>query len=154
MTTLAQELAKEAKMCQENGLVPVISPNVAQSSEIEDSIENSGKFWDLVFGMLRENDVCLEGIIFSPAFVRGASSNSTEMAEVTKKLLLATVPKEVQTVNVRCDGLDESEAKMALQRMKFAVKYRNEKLPWNLSFAFGKVVTDNLVGSWMGLEEK
>ncbi|KAK4485999.1 hypothetical protein RD792_008656 [Penstemon davidsonii] len=95
-------LARYAAISQDNGLVPIVEPEILLDGEhgIETTFEVAQKVWAEVFFYLAENNVLFEGILLKPSMVTpGAESKikatPEEVAGYTLNLLKRRVPPAV-----------------------------------------------------------
>merc|ERR1711869_146149 len=67
----AYGLARYAAICQENGLVPIVEPEILLDGEhdIDTTLEIASKTWAQVFKCLADQDVMFEGILLKPSMV-------------------------------------------------------------------------------------
>merc|ERR1711924_433008 len=61
----AYGLARYAAICQENGLVPIVEPEILLDGEhdIDTTLEIASKTWAQVFKCLADQDVMFEGVL-------------------------------------------------------------------------------------------
>lgn len=90
------------KLLQENGLVPIVEPEVLLDGEhgIDRTFEVAQKVWAEVFFYLAENNVLFEGILLKPSMVTpGAEckdrASPQQVADYTLKLLHRRIPPAV-----------------------------------------------------------
>ncbi|KAL2924583.1 Fructose-bisphosphate aldolase 3 chloroplastic [Bienertia sinuspersici] len=64
-------LARYAAVSQENGLVPIVEPEILLDGDhpIERTLEVAQRVWAEVFYYLTENNIVLEGILLKPSMV-------------------------------------------------------------------------------------
>lgn len=93
---------------QENGLVPIVEPEVALDGDhgIDSSYEVAHKVWSEVFFYLAQNNVLFEGILLKPSMVTPGSqckerATPEQVADYTLKLLRRTVPPAVPGIHVK-----------------------------------------------------
>lgn len=69
-------LARYAAICQENGIVPIVEPEILQDGDhsIEVSQKVTEKVLAAVFKALNENNIFLEGCLLKPNMVTPGSS--------------------------------------------------------------------------------
>lgn len=105
----AWTLARYAAICQENGLVPIVEPEIL--SDGTHSAEECQKITERVlvatFQALHENNVLLEGCLLKPNMVtygskhaNKANDNTIEEARRTVRALSRTVPPALAGVVV------------------------------------------------------
>jgi len=146
-------LARYASICQQNGLVPIVEPEVLMDGDhsIELSAEVTERVWYAQFKALADHHVMMEGILLKPNFVRSGadSSEPADMATVaayTLRTLQRTVPPAVPGVNFLSGGMSEEEATMALNELNRA----GGRKPWNLSFSYGRALQQTVLKEWKG----
>lgn len=93
---------------QDNGLVPIVEPEILLDGEhgIERNFEVAQRVWSEVFFYLAQNNVLFEGILLKPSMVTpGAEckdrATPEQIAEYTLKLLYRRVPPSVHGIMVR-----------------------------------------------------
>ncbi len=105
----AEGLAKYASICQENGLVPIVEPEILSDGphSVEDSQRITEKVLIAVFAALHKHKVLLEGCLLKPNMVTYGSehpkrkeNNSLEEAVRTVRALSRTVPPALVGVTV------------------------------------------------------
>jgi fructose-bisphosphate aldolase class I len=105
----AEGLAKYASICQENGLVPIVEPEILSDGphSVEDSQRITEKVLVAVFAALHKHKVLLEGCLLKPNMVTYGSehpkrkeNNSLEEAVRTVRALSRTVPPALVGVTV------------------------------------------------------
>jgi len=149
----AQDLAKYAKVCQEHGIVPIVEPEVLidGNHSIEACYKVTEEVLKEVFAELKKENAMLEYTILKPSMVisgKEASNraNVDEVARQTIKVLKATVPHELPSINFLSGGQTPQEATAHLNRMHTL----NEKLPWYVSFSYGRALQDPALKAWQG----
>ncbi|MCJ7805801.1 fructose-bisphosphate aldolase class I [Patescibacteria group bacterium] len=146
----AQRLASYAKFCQEQGLVPIVEPEVLMDGEhtIEKSEEITTAVLLNVFAQLKEQKVALEGIILKPNMVLSGYKCQTqagleEVAQMTIRTLLKTVPKEVPGIVFLSGGQDVILATARLNEI-----CKTKDLPWKVSFSFERGLEGPAMEIW------
>ena len=152
----AQDLAKYAKICQEHFIVPIVEPEVLidGSHSIGTCHKVTEKVLREVFAELKKENVMLNFAILKPSMVisgkeAGNRANVDEVARQTIKVLKATVPTELPSINFLSGGQTPQEATAHLNRMHSL----NEKLPWYVSFSYARALQDPALKAWHGKEE-
>jgi len=152
----ASTLARYAAICQANGLVPIVEPEVLMDGEhtIETAAVVTEKVLAAVYKALSDHHVMLEGTLLKPNMVRSgqASANQASMAEValaTVRVLQHTVPVAVPGITFLSGGMSEEEASLALNEMN---KLDTCK-PWSLTFSYGRALQQSCLQAWMGADE-
>lgn len=152
-------LARYAAICQENGLVPIVEPEILADGEhsIETCQKVSERVLAAVFKALNENNVFLEGCLLKPNMVTPGSSNPDkakvtpeEIGARTAKALSRTVPPALVGVMFLSGGQSEEEASLNLNAMNSLTGVRR---PWFLSFSYGRALQNTAVKTWAGKHE-
>jgi fructose-bisphosphate aldolase class I len=152
----AHALARYAALCQEEGLVPVVEPEVVMDGEhtLEQCCEVTGEVLRTVFGELFAQRVMLEGIILKPNMVLpGASSKVQptldEAVDATVNCFLRSVPAAVLAIAFLSGGQPAELATARLNAMN--VRFRS-RLPWALAFSFARAIQQPALELWRGQE--
>ena len=152
----AQTLARYAGLCQEAGLVPVVEPEVLMEGNhtLEACSEVTERVLITVFRELHSQRVKLEGMILKPNMVLPGltcprQNTVEEVADATVGCLLRSVPAAVAGVVFLSGGQSGELASARLNAMN--VRYRS-RLPWELSFSFGRAIQEPALGIWHGEE--
>jgi fructose-bisphosphate aldolase class I len=154
----AHGLARYASICQENGLVPIVEPEVLVDGthSIDECAQKSEKVYAAVVKALQDYNVLLEGILLKPNMITSGSdaqnkAPATEIAWKTVRTLLRTLPGAVPGVVFLSGGQSEDEATDNLNEMNklsSTVKY-----PWALSFSYGRALQHSTIMAWGGKKE-
>jgi len=153
----AHTLARYASICQQNGLCPIVEPEILMDGEhdIETDRRVTEKVVAACYTQLRLHNICLEGTLLKPNMVvSGASSKKKSTPEeVAKHTLLAlqrTVPAAVPGVTFLSGGMTEAEASLnlnALQAQNLGPR------PWALTFSYGRALQRSVLKAWAGKKE-
>jgi fructose-bisphosphate aldolase, class I len=127
----AHGLARYAVICQENGLVPIIEPEVLVDGthDIDECAAKSEKVYAAVIKACQDQGVLFEGALLKPNMVTPGSDSSNkvsaqEIAWKTVRTLLRTIPGAIPGVMFLSGGQSEDEATENLNEMN--------KLEWGL----------------------
>jgi len=149
-------LARYASICQENGLVPIVEPEILADGDhnIDVALKVFQKVNASVIKALQDNNVFLEGILLKPNMVTPGTSSSAkvsavEIAQRTVVGLLRTLPAAVPGVVFLSGGQSEEEASQNLNEMNKLELRR----PWVLSFSFGRALQHSTIRAWAGKDE-
>ena len=149
----AEVLARYAALCQAQGLVPIVEPEVLIDGDhtIERCHEVSDAVLHAVFEALHRHGVLLEGIILKPSMVLPGKANPRkaspeEVAAATLGVLRRTVPAAVPTINFLSGGQSPEEATANLNAMNAT----DRRAPWVLSFSFARALQDPVMHAWKG----
>ncbi len=150
----AHALARYASLCQENGLVPIVEPEVLMdgSHTAEDCYEVSQRTLNVVFEQLLMHHVDLKGIVLKPNMIISAlgcpeQANIDRVAELTFKCLKDNVPSDVPGIAFLSGGQSSDLATSHLNKMN--EKYMDE-MPWNLTFSYGRALQEDALKAWSG----
>jgi len=148
-----QVLARYAFICQQNGLVPIVEPEVLMDGDfpIDVAFAATERVLRECFNALLDHHVLLEAVLLKPNMVRSGSTalvqaTPTEIADATLRVLRRTVPIAVQGIFFLSGGMTEESATLALDAIN-----RSEGLkPWYLSFSYGRALQDSCLKLWKG----
>lgn len=153
--TNAEVLARYAAICQREGIVPIVEPEVLIDGNhtIARCEEVSQPVLQAVFKALNRHKVLLEYIILKPSMVingKAASQKASvhEVAEATIRVLRRTVPAAVPTINFLSGGQTSEQATAHLNAMN-----KLGPLPWNLSYSYARALQDHCMKTWQGKNE-
>ena len=150
----AHALARYAALCQEASIVPIVEPEVLMDGahSIERCYDVSEEVLRTVFIQLRTQGVVFEQMILKPNMVISGQdcpqqASVDEVAEATIRCLLRTVPAAVPGIAFLSGGQGNEVATASLNAMnaKFAAK-----LPWKLSFSYGRALQQPSLEAWRG----
>jgi len=152
----AQTLARYAALCQETGLVPIVEPEVLMDGEhtMERCFEVTEEVLRIVFNQLYMQRVLLEGMILKCNMVLPGSAcpkqeSDDDIADSTVKCLLRAVPAAVPGIAFLSGG---QSAELASARLNALNVRFMSKLPWKLSFSFGRALQQPALEIWHGEE--
>jgi len=147
----AHALARYASLCQENGLVPIVEPEVLMDGThtIEKCHEVSNQTLKHVFQELDLLNVDLESIILKPNMILPGSTsnqlvNNTQIAKMTFEVLKNNVPKEVPGIAFLSGG---QSSDLAAERLNELNKNYTIK-PWKLTFSYGRALQKEALAHW------
>ncbi|KAM3376945.1 fructose-bisphosphate aldolase 1, chloroplastic [Capsicum galapagoense] len=161
-------LARYAAISQDNGLVPIVEPEILLDGEhgIDRTFEVAQKVWAEVFFYLAENNVMFEGILLKPSMVTpGAEckdkATPQQVADYTLSLLKRRIPPAVPGImsslspfhfTMQCliflsGGQSEVEATLNLNAMNQAPN------PWHVSFSYARALQNTCLKTWGGKPE-
>lgn len=147
----AEIMADYAKACQEEGLVPVVEPELLLDGDynIEDSAIVTTKILGILFNELETAKVDLSACILKVNMIisgklRGESTPE-EVGEWTAKVLKENVPKELAGVVFLSGGQTPEQATNNLHEIIARGPY-----PWPLTFSFARAFQDPAIEVWKG----
>ncbi|MHC9084854.1 class I fructose-bisphosphate aldolase [Luteimonas sp. RIT-PG2_3] len=146
----AHALARYAALCQEQGLVPMVEPEVLMdgSHDIEACYEVTEVTLRSLFDALYNQNVALEGTILKASMVipgkaSGEKASVEEVAESTLMCLKTTVPAILPGVVFLSGGQGDEESTAHLDAMN-----RLGPNPWPLSFSYGRAMQSAALKLW------
>jgi len=151
----ANTLARYASICQSNGLVPIVEPEVLMDGDF--SIEVAAAVTERViaatYKALSDHHVLLEGSLLKPNMVRSGSdaavqASAEEIGLATVRVLQHTVPVAVPGITFLSGGMSEEEASLSLNAINNAPGPR----PWSLTFSYGRALQQSVLKAWQGVE--
>jgi len=151
----AEGLARYAAICQDNGLVPIVEPEVLMDGDhsLETSVKVTQRVLAATYKALHDANVLLEGTLLKPNMVLNGMAlkpvTPNEVAHATLTVLLRTVPPAVPGINFLSGGQSEEEASQNLN----AINAVHLPRPWNLSFSYGRALQHSCLKSWRGQKE-
>jgi fructose-bisphosphate aldolase class I len=148
----AQALARYAALAQENGIVPIVEPEVLMDGDHDIARCAEVTTWTLkeVFQELFYAGVALEGMILKPNMIvpgmKCAKQNSAqEVAEATVKMLKECVPSAVPGVAFLSGGQSDEDATAHLSAINAI-----GGLPWPVTFSYGRALQHAPQVAWSG----
>lgn len=152
----AQALALYAALCQEQGIVPIVEPEVLMdgSHTIERCEEVTGAVLHAVFNALFEQKVYLEGMLLKPNMIISGKecmeqASVEEVAAATLRCLRRHVPSAVPGIVFLSGGQDSITATKHLN----TINQSEGPKPWKLSFSYGRALQDEALKAWKGKDE-
>lgn len=150
--TNAEVLARYAAICQEQGIVPIVEPEILIDGDhsLSQCEAASEPVFYQVFHALRRHQVKLEYIILKPSMVINGKTSAQkasvqEVAEATVRVLLRTVPAAVPTINFLSGGQTSEQATAHLNAIN-----NLRTLPWNVSYSYARALQDDCMRIWQG----
>lgn len=149
----ANVLARYASVCQMNGIVPIVEPEILPDGDHD--LERCQKVTEIVLSFvykaLADHHVYLEGTLLKPNMVTGGQSCPTkysaeDIGKATVTALQRTVPVAVPGVTFLSGGQSEEEASVNLNAIN---KYEGKK-PWALTFSYGRALQASVLRAWAG----
>jgi fructose-bisphosphate aldolase, class I len=148
----AHALARYAALCQENGIAPIVEPEVLMDGahSIERCEEVTSRVLQSVFDQLFAHRIYLEGMVLKPNMVisgKKASNRAApqQVAEATIRVLKRHVPSAVPGIAFLSGGQSSEEATLHLSLMN-----KLGPLPWALTFSYGRALQDQALKAWGG----
>jgi fructose-bisphosphate aldolase class I len=149
----AHALGRYAALCQEQGLVPIVEPEVLMEGAhtIDRCNTVTGEVLHAVFNALCEQRVSLEGMLLKPNMILSGSlcpmqASVNEVADATLRCLLRHVPAAVPGIVFLSGGQSD---RLATERLN-AINRRAASRPWKISFSYGRALQDPALAAWLG----
>lgn len=153
----AHSLARYASICQANGLVPIVEPEILMDGDHDISVcqRVTEKVLTACYAALSLNRVILEGTLLKPNMViNGVSAKHkatpAEVAKATVTALQRTVPAAVPGVTFLSGGMSEEEATVNLNALNAQPLGQR---PWSLTFSYGRALQQSTIKTWAGKAE-
>ena len=149
----AEVLARYAAVCQEQGIVPIVEPEVLLDGDhsLQRCAEVIEAVHHAVFHALHRHGVLLEYMILKPSMVLPGKAHSRkagpdEVARETVKILKRTVPAAVPSINFLSGGQSPQQATANLN----AINLEYPGAPWGLSFSYARALQEPVLDAWRG----
>ncbi len=152
----AEMLARYAAVCQEQGIVPIVEPEVlmdgdhslARCAEVTEAVQKA------VFHALHRYHVVLEHMVLKPNMVLPGKdcpqqASAEEVAAATVRVLRRCVPAAVPSINFLSGGLSPQQATVNLNAINAGFPLE----PWLLSFSYGRALQQPVLQAWQGKAE-
>lgn len=154
----AHGLARYACISQENGLVPIVEPEVLMDGDhdLETCARETQKVLAGVFKTLHDHGVIMECMVLKPSMVlpgQGCKKQYTaeDYAKATVQVLRRTVPPAVPGIFFLSGGQGEEQATLNLNEINKVGAI--EGAPWSLSFSYGRAFQASTLRAWGGAKE-
>ena len=154
----AQALARYAALCQEQGIVPIVEPEVLMDGPIaahDIDVCYGATEWILktVFQELFVAHVSLEGMVLKPNMVvpgkkSAKQASAAEVAEKTARVLKECVPAAVAGIAFLSGGQSNEAATEHLSLIN-----QIPGLPWPVTFSYGRALQASALEAWGGKPE-
>lgn len=152
----AELMTMYAAICQEQGMVPIVEPEVLKEGDhtIERAAEVTEETLRVVFEVLAEQRVNLEEMILksSMAICSGTScpvqADHAEVAARTVEVLRRVVPPAVPGVVFLSGGQEALEATRNLNELAL-----RKDAAWELTFSFERALEEPALFAWEGKDE-
>jgi len=152
-------LARYSILCQKNGLVPIVEPEVIYKGthDIKKAAEVTELTLKTLFAVLSQYRVDLKGVILKSSMVLAGSENENqstpeEVAKATIKVFMESVPKSIPGIVFLSGGQTPEQATANLNAIAQIEKERGG-LPWQIAFSFSRGIEKPVQDAWQGKEE-
>lgn len=149
----AEMLARYAAVCQEQGIVPIVEPEVlidgrhslARCADVTEAVQKE------LFHALHRHHVVLEHMLLKPNMVLpgkdcSVRASAEEIAAATLQVFMRTVPAAVPSINFLSGGMSPEESTANLN----AINAGFPDAPWLLSFSYGRALQQPVLQAWQG----
>jgi fructose-bisphosphate aldolase class I len=148
----AHALARYAALCQEQGLVPIVEPEVLMEGkhDLERCDEITETTLKTVFSLLFEHGVLVEGTLLKPNMVLTGKESPKQasvekVAQTTLRCLRRAVPAAVPGIVFLSGGQSPELATEHLNAMNAMDGH-----PWEISFSYGRALQEPPLKTWQG----
>ena len=148
-------LADYAKCAQDNGMVPIVEPEVLMDGNhsIDACQEATNRSLKSLFEHLKRNNVNIKGTILKPNMVtsgKDCAEQATidEVAKKTLDSLISNVPSELPGITFLSGGQSDVLATAHLDAMN-----KIGGFSWKLSFSYGRALQAPALKAWGGKPE-
>lgn len=155
ITANTHSLARYAALCQDNGIVPIVEPEVIMDGPhtVETCYEVTSSVLTALYAQLDEQNVHLEGSILKPNMIVSGTECPTQasvqqVAEMTLDCFNKCVPQAVPGIVFLSGGQSDELATAHLDAM-------NKMGPhsWKISFSYGRALQAAPLKTWGGKPE-
>ncbi len=151
----AHALARYAALCQDEGIVPIVEPEVLMDGDhsLERCYQVTCDTLHRVFDALYEQRVEFEGMLLKPNMVIPGKSHASypvspqTVADATLSCLRMNVPGAVPGIVFLSGGQGDEEATANLNAMN-----AKGPQPWRLSFSYGRALQAASLKAWKGAD--
>ena len=152
----AQDLARYARVCQENGLVPIVEPEILidGTHDIATTARVQERVLTTVYAKLQDNGVLLEGSLLKPSMtVPGVEcsdkSDPATIAKMTVQTLDRCLPPAMPGVTFLSGGISEEDSSIYLNE----INKLSRKGAFALTFSYSRALQSSCIKIWGGKEE-
>ena len=150
MDTNAHALARYSALVQEAGMVPIVEPEVLMDGKhsIEDCFNKTSEVIKKCFDALIFQKIDLKGVILKPNMILpGSNANkkysAEEIANLTLKCLMNSVPSEVPGIAFLSGGQTETEATKNLDAIN-----KLNKSKFIMTYSYGRALQQSALKFW------
>jgi fructose-bisphosphate aldolase class I len=152
----AQDLARYARICQENGLVPIVEPEILLDGahKLETTAQIQERVLTTVYAKLQDNGVLLEGSLLKPSMtVPGVEcedkSDPATIAKMTVQTLDRCLPPAMPGVTFLSGGISEEDSSIYLNE----INKLDRKGAFALTFSYSRALQSSCIKIWGGKDE-
>ena len=151
ISTNAHALARYAAICQEQGLVPIIEPEVLMDGnhDSQTCFEITARILDATFAECKIQGVHIPGALLKPNMILPGKSyhdqgTREKAAQMTVDCLTENVPHDLPGIVFLSGGQSDEDATAHLNLMNgMAVEH-----PWQLSYSYGRALLAHALQTW------
>jgi len=151
LSTNAHALARYAAICQEQGLVPIIEPEVLMDGEhdAQTCYDVTARILDETFAACEVQGVHLPGALLKPNMILPGKSHSDQgsreqAAQMTVDCLTNHVPHNLPGIVFLSGGQSDEDATAHLNLMNGM----DVEHPWQLSYSYGRALLAHALQTW------
>jgi len=152
----AQDLARYARICQENGLVPIVEPEILIDGDhdIETTARVQERVLSTVYMKMKDNGCLIEGSLLKPSMtVPGVEcpdkSDPASIAKMTVRTLDRCLPAAMPGVTFLSGGISEEDSSIYLNE----INKINRKGAFTLTFSYSRALQSSCIKLWGGKDE-
>merc|ERR1719181_1505936 len=152
----SQDLARYARICQENGLVPIVEPEILIDGDhdIATTARIQERVLTTVYAKLQDNGALLEGSLLKPSMtVPGIEcedkSDPATIAATTVRTLDRCLPPAMPGVTFLSGGISEEDSSIYLNE----INKLDRKGAFALTFSYSRALQSSCIKIWGGKEE-
>merc|ERR1719408_659828 len=157
ITECVHSLARYAAVCQRQGLVPIVEPEIVPNGDHDISVcaAVTEKVLVAQYSALNLHNVFLEGAVLKPNMVKNGLGGPKAPPEVVAELTITALKRSVPSANPGIfflsgeTTLDEDNEETATINLN-AMNKLHPNLPWSLSFSYGKALQKTAIVTWLG----
>jgi len=150
----AEVLARYASICQANGIVPIVEPEILQDGDhdLDTCQAVTERVLAAQYKALNDHHVYLEGTLLKPNMVTPGQAcpnraSAEEIARATVEAFQRTIPPCMPGIVFLSGGHSETDATKYLNAIN---QYNVGSKPWKLSFSFGRALQASALKAWSG----
>jgi len=151
LSTNAHALARYAAICQEQGLVPIIEPEVLMDGEhdAQTCYDVTARILDETFAACEVQGVHIPGALLKPNMILPGKSHSDQgsreqAAQMTVDCLTNHVPHNLPGIVFLSGGQSDEDATAHLNLMNGM----DVEHPWQLSYSYGRALLAHALQTW------
>ena len=151
ISTNAHALARYAAICQEQGLVPIIEPEVLMDGDHDSQTcyDVTARILDATFAECKVQGVHIPGALLKPNMVLPGNDcpdrgNRGQAAQMTVDCLTSHVPHDLPGIVFLSGGQSDEDATAHLNLMNGM----DVEHPWQLSYSYGRALLAHALQTW------